>query len=218
MARSSPSERRILNVSEFSSDKQALDFIAGKIADKAKQDGSPLSDVERKMLYFSETDWTLPDMAEVSAEFDRDYDQDEYERKIAALIGKITTHHHGNNFNEEENWDDAIARLSEGDHSILVLVKLGRSDGSGFLPTFDPPAVRPPHDRLKLLLTATAVVIGIAVFGALGNWLFGPKFWTVTGWVLGNRFRFEGIVLTAVLIWVFRGKLKSALKTLLGRE
>ena len=203
---------------EFATDKQALDYVAGRIAAEAKREGSPLSDVERKMLYFSETDWTLPDMAKVSAEFDRDYNQDEYEQKVVGLIGKITAHHHGNNLNEEENWDEAVARLSEGDHYVLVLVNLGRSNGSGFLPTVDPPAVRPPHDRLKLLLTAVAVIIGFAVFGALGNWLFGPKFWAVTGWVLENRFRFELIVLTAVLIWVFRDKLKSALKTLLGRE
>jgi len=205
-------------VKEFATDKQALDYVAGRIAAEAKREGSPLSDVERKMLYFSETDWTLPDMAKVSAEFDRDYNQDEYEQKVVGLIGKITAHHHGNNLNEEENWDEAVARLSEGDHYVLVLVNLGRSNGSGFLPTVDPPAVRPPHDRLKLLLTAVAVIIGFAVFGALGNWLFGPKFWAVTGWVLENRFRFELIVLTAVLIWVFRDKLKSALKTLLGRE
>ena len=34
------------------------------------------------MLYFSETAWTLPDMAEVNQEFDSNYDQGEFARKI----------------------------------------------------------------------------------------------------------------------------------------
>ncbi len=33
------------------------------------------------MLYFSETAWTLPDIREVNNEFDKNYHQNEYERK-----------------------------------------------------------------------------------------------------------------------------------------
>jgi hypothetical protein len=46
----------------FSNDREALDFIASQIADQARRDGVPLSDVERKMLYFSETErsWLPP--------------------------------------------------------------------------------------------------------------------------------------------------------------
>ena len=44
------------------------------------------------MLYFSETDWTLPDIMQVNDEFDRDYDQDEYEKKITHLIRKAAAH------------------------------------------------------------------------------------------------------------------------------
>jgi hypothetical protein len=143
----------------------ALDFIAGKIAAEAEREGSPLSEVERKMLYFSETDWTLPDMAQVSAEFDREYDQSEYEQKIAGLIQKITAHHYGNNPDEEENWDESVARLSEGDHYILVLANLGPSSGSGFLSALGPAGVRPPHDVLRLVLTS--IVVTVAAFGAM---------------------------------------------------
>jgi hypothetical protein len=146
---------------QFATDKTALDFIAGRIAAEAERAGTPLTEIERKMLYFSQTDWTLPDMAEVSEEFDRDYDQDEYERKIGDLARKITAHHHGDNREEKESWDAAREKLSEGDHYILVLVSSGRSNAAGFLPALTPNPVRPPHDILKLWLTAIAIVFGL---------------------------------------------------------
>jgi hypothetical protein len=52
----------------------------------SQREGVAFSDAERKMLYFSETAWTLPDIWDVSDKFDRDYDQDLYERKISGLI------------------------------------------------------------------------------------------------------------------------------------
>lgn len=84
---------------KFSTIKEAKDYLAGKIAAEAEREGAPLSEIERKMLYFSETDWTLPDMSSVSADFDREYDQDEYEQKIAGLARKVEernrAHSHG---------------------------------------------------------------------------------------------------------------------------
>jgi hypothetical protein len=38
------------------------------------------------MLYFSETHWTLPNIAEVNEQFDAEYDQDEYEEKSRGLF------------------------------------------------------------------------------------------------------------------------------------
>ena len=72
----------------FATDREALDFLADRIAAEAKRENISLSDLERKILYFSETSWTLPEMTSVSASFDQNYDQDEYERKIASLIAQ----------------------------------------------------------------------------------------------------------------------------------
>jgi hypothetical protein len=149
-------------VIEFATDKQMLDYVSVRISAQAEREGTPLSDVERKMLYFSETDWTPPDMAAVSAEFDHAYDQNEYERKIAGLIGRV----HSNLENdpaEQEKWGDAIAKLGDGDRYLMVMVNMARSAsarpiGGGFLPTLSQPAKRPPHDILKLLAAALGVV------------------------------------------------------------
>jgi len=42
------------------------------------------------MLYFTESGWTLPDIMKVSVDFDREYDQDKYEQKIAKLVTNAT--------------------------------------------------------------------------------------------------------------------------------
>jgi hypothetical protein len=166
-------------VHRFATDREALDFLAGRIASQAKRENVPLSDVERKMLYFSEISWTLPDMATVSAEFDQNYNQDEYERKIGQLIAGITANHHGQNEQEEEKWDAAVIKLSEGDHYIQVLLKVAASVRNGppvahgFIPSFDAPAIRPPHDRLKLWLTAVLVFLTLAGLAFLKAKLFG---------------------------------------------
>jgi negative regulator of replication initiation len=91
-------------VKEFRTIREAKDFLAQRIACEAQNEGMPLSEVERKMLYFSETDWTLPDMAEVSAAFDRDCDENEYEQKIAGLVRKIEARNDSENPDEEEAW------------------------------------------------------------------------------------------------------------------
>src|SRR5436309_14122782 len=63
--------------------REAKEFLISKIVAEAQRENAPLSEIERKMLYFTESGWTLPDIMQVSEQFDREYDQDEYEKKIA---------------------------------------------------------------------------------------------------------------------------------------
>jgi hypothetical protein len=108
----------------FRSTREAKEYLAGRILAEARREGHPLSDVERKMLYFAETGWTLPDMAEASAEFDRTCNQDEYEQKIAALVRNLLARSQGGY--EREAWDQAVEKLSEEDHYLLVLIGAGK--------------------------------------------------------------------------------------------
>jgi hypothetical protein len=152
---------------EFSTIRQAKDFLASRIAAEAEREGEPLAETERKMLYFTETGWTLPDMMQVSEAFDRAHDQGDYERKIGALVRKITAHNHNGNEEESDEWDAAVSKLAEGDHYLSVLVN----------PSLVPrdSSVRPPHDRLKLWLTAFGIVFGAFGILLLWSWLFGSK-------------------------------------------
>jgi hypothetical protein len=101
---------------------EAKDYLVGVIAKEAERDGTPLTEVERKMLYFTETGRTLPDMKEISAEFDRDYDQDQYEQKIASIIARVRSHFDLEHHQDQMTWDLALEKLSKGDRYLTVLV------------------------------------------------------------------------------------------------
>jgi hypothetical protein len=174
-------------VTDFSTVKDAKDFLANRIVAQARSENVPLSDVERKMLYWSETDWTLPDMKTVGAEFDRDYDQNEYEQKIARLIANITADRHHHNEDEEEKWNAAVHKLSDGDHYLSVLIENALAPGSGCLPTLAKPTVRPPHDFLKLLVTAFATILIASVVIVLIERFFASRFWVERGWDIDER-------------------------------
>ena len=158
--------------------REAKDFLADRIVAEAKREGAPLSKIERKMLYFSETGWTLPDMKAVSAEFDRGYDQEDYEQKIAGLVASITADHHRQNEDEEEKWDAAVYKLSDGDHYLSVLV--GQSD-------LISRKNRPPHNILKLWLTAFALILAFWGLMVLVDRFFSSRLWLATGWDLDDR-------------------------------
>jgi hypothetical protein len=154
-------------VTQFSSQKQAKEYLIERIVAEAGRESVPLSDVERKMLYFSETDWTLPGILDVNAEFERDYDDTAYEQKIAGLVRNLETRA---TCEEQEQWGDALIKLSEGDHYLQVLIDydsiLPESEHSGsgklapWLPAMDAPIKRPPGDLRRLIL------VGLG-FGAL---------------------------------------------------
>jgi hypothetical protein len=118
-------------VPEFETERQAKEYLIGRIVAEARREQVPLSEVERKMLYFTESGSTLPNILEVNAEFERDYDNDEYEQKIAGLVREIEKQNKTATGDEQSKWDDAIVKVSEGDHYLLVLIDLGRSSPAG---------------------------------------------------------------------------------------
>ena len=81
---------KIGRMKAFHSGREAKEFLVSQIVEEAQRENIPLSEVERKMLYFTESGWTLPDIMKVSEDFDRENDQAEYERKIAKLVTKAT--------------------------------------------------------------------------------------------------------------------------------
>ena len=64
----------------------AKQFLISRVIEEAGVEQVSLSEVEKKMLYFTEVHPSLPDIYEVNTEFERDYDSDEYEAKIAGLL------------------------------------------------------------------------------------------------------------------------------------
>jgi hypothetical protein len=124
--------------------REAKDFLAAQIVDEAQRESVPFSAVERKMLYFSETGWTLPDIMDVHDEFEKSCDQGEYETKAAKLIRGAYKRACKEDPAAYQNWWASIRILDKGDHYLSVMVRAA--------------GLRPRHDQLKLFLTALGIV------------------------------------------------------------
>src|ERR1035438_9812904 len=128
----------------FHSGREAKEFLISELVAEAPRENVPLSEVERKMLYFTESGWTLPDIMKVSEDFDREYDQDKYEQKIAKLVKKTDSRMRKGSRDDYDRWWAAIRFLQREDHYITVMI---RSAG-----------LRARGDQLRLLATGLGIV------------------------------------------------------------
>ena len=138
-----------MDATRFHSAREAKEFIAAHIADQAMRDAIPFSDVERKMLLFSEVGWAPPDTMEVAAEFDRQFDQAEYEKKVATITKHLDKRLRKDSPAEHDDWKLAVEYLKRKDHYINVMIARA--------------SLRPPWDQLKLFATALLLAAGLRV-------------------------------------------------------
>ena len=106
----------------------ATEFIVTTLAAEANREGSPLSEIEEKIMYFSETAWTLSNMDAISARFDAEYDQVSYEERIAELIRRYQIRIRSENPDEAAHWEKAVKAVQKEDRYLLVLLRI--ADGS----------------------------------------------------------------------------------------
>ena len=102
-------------------DREAKDFLVQQTAEQAQLEDVPLSDLEKRMMYFTESGYVPEDPIALNEEFEAQYDTHEYEQKLAKLL-----EHAYKRVSEESNakrkiWDAAIDTLRAGDHYLLVL-------------------------------------------------------------------------------------------------
>jgi hypothetical protein len=157
---------------QFSTEREAKEYLIGQIIAKAQREGVALTDIERKMLYFSETGWTLPDMMEVNVQFEQEYDNAKYEQKIAGLVSRLQARDAEEDSQAQADWDEAVLKLSEGDHYLQVLIGAQPevSRPNPWLPTTRCDLERfgrPPGDFGRMLV---AIAVLFAVVLLLG-WL-----------------------------------------------
>ena len=131
----------------------AKQFLISKVLQEAQSSHVPLSEIERKMLYFTEAHPSLPDILEVNAEFERDYNTNEYEEKIADLLKKARTRDNQTTPTQEQAWKDALDALQKEDHYILVMVS--QAFGTG--------ASASKENRLRDFLIYIAIAIGLVL-------------------------------------------------------
>jgi hypothetical protein len=115
----------------FSSGREAKEYLIGRIVEEAGLERVPLSDTERKMMYFTATGWTLPAMMEVNEVFEQDYDDAEYEAKIGELSRKARAR--AKETGELDRWKEAVGVLEQEDHYLLVLLSAPAESSDSFL-------------------------------------------------------------------------------------
>lgn len=131
----------------------AKQFLIDRVIEEAELEQVSLSEVERKMLYFTEVQPSLPDIYEINAEFERNYDADEYEDKIADFLKSARDRDSRTSPDREQEWKDALSALNKEDHYILVMVgqafRAGSAAGGG--------------NRLRDLLIYVAIGVGLVL-------------------------------------------------------
>jgi hypothetical protein len=102
--------------------KEAKDFLADQAAQQAALDHTPLSDLERRMMYFTESDpASCGDPVSLNDEFEEEYDATEYQAKMSRLLHRAYKRLKAENRGGKLHWDDAISTLEKGDHYVLLL-------------------------------------------------------------------------------------------------
>jgi hypothetical protein len=126
--------------------REAKDFLVAQTAEQAALEGVPLSDLEERMMYFSESSYVPEDPIKLNEEFEAEYDSEEYEAKISRLLHNAYRRLRRENDASRKNWDLAIKALRRGDHYLLVMLDLAPSTWT------------PVRDSLKLLASALAII------------------------------------------------------------
>jgi hypothetical protein len=102
--------------------REAKDFLADQAAQQAALDRIPISDLEKRMMYFTESDpASCADPVRLNDEFEKKYDTAEYEAKMSRLLHRAHKRLKAENPEGKLQWDEAISTLAKGDHYVLVL-------------------------------------------------------------------------------------------------
>ena len=137
---------------------EAKAWIIRQILSEAAFDKVPLDSLEQRMLEYSETAGTPPDLVELNEAFDREHDQSEYEAKIAGLIRRLLANLSADGPDALIPWYKAVDAIGNEDHYLMVMVNQAHSA---------PPRRRQPVDRVKLILAAAGIVLFAALVFAL---------------------------------------------------
>jgi len=155
--------------------KQAKDFLVEQTAEQAALEGVPLADIEKRMMYFAESDPASCDNPiELNDEFEAQHETKEYEAKISRLLHQAYRRLKQENPERARNWDQAIRTLRKGDHYILVMLDEPVESGlAWWMPIFWGIGIS------ILIFILIVVETSLDQRGLIPSWVFG--------WISNNR-------------------------------
>jgi hypothetical protein len=101
--------------------REAKDFLVAQAAEQAALEGVPLSGLEKRMMYFTESGYVPEDPIKLNEEFEAECDTSDYEAKISRLLHHAYRRLRKENDAARKNWDLAIKCLRRGDHYLIVM-------------------------------------------------------------------------------------------------
>lgn len=184
---------------------EAKDFLVQQTEKQAQMEGVPLSKLEKRMMFFTESpDDASEDIFKLNDEFEAEYDTPTYEAKISGLLHRARARVKKEGSEALRLWDESVALLQEGDHYILVLLEVNSSLSR---------LSRPPHDSWKLLgagILVAALLIGflsvLAHYGVAVKGLHADPYRSVPVWFqrLIIALMVSGYVCYVILPWVLK--------------
>jgi hypothetical protein len=138
--------------------REAKDFLVQQTAEQAAIENVTLSDLEKRMMYFTESGECPEDPVALNEAFEAQYDTEKYEAKISSLLHHACKRLRKEDDQKSKRWDSAIKCLKEGDHYLLVMWDM-QPAGAG------PSGERPPYDSLKLLGAGILLAAAMLAFG-----------------------------------------------------
>jgi hypothetical protein len=99
---------------------EAKEFLVQQTAEQAALENVPLSDLEKRMMYFTETGECPEDPIALNNAFEAEYDTTTYEKKISLLMAQAYRRIKRENPEGLRLWNNAFHVLSKGDHYLLL--------------------------------------------------------------------------------------------------
>jgi hypothetical protein len=100
--------------------REAKDFLVQQTAEQAALENLPLSGLEKRMMYFTETGECPEDPIALNDAFEAEYDARTYEKKISLLMAQAYRRIKRESPEKLRLWNDAFRALGRGDHYILL--------------------------------------------------------------------------------------------------
>lgn len=146
---------------------QAKDFLVEQAAQQAVLDHTPLSDLEKRMMYFTESDpASCDDPIGLNNEFEAEYDTPQHEAKMSKLLGRAYKRLKADNPGERLQWDEAVSTLEKGDHYVLLFLRRTATND------------RPSGPGSKVVKYGAMFVLGFVLFASMASDRRIPA-WTV---------------------------------------
>jgi hypothetical protein len=146
--------------------REAKEFLVQQTAEQAALENVPLSDLEKRMMYFTETGECPEDPIALNDAFEAEYDTTTYEKKISLLMAQAYRRIKRENPEKLRLWNNAFRVLSKGDHYLLLFWRQNAFRRS--------PRVWPTY-VLGVLAAASLYLLALLFFGNRGGMRRGEQ-------------------------------------------